>query len=264
MLSELFLGLVAAKVALASPVIKPVVDFTPDTLAEAQELAKFLQDIQSQKVFLNQTEWEDLLTQNGILLEPPPIDYDFLNFTADIDVNVDVDVNVDINKRQTCKNTQARRVTKTETFVDWDIQMSNVACARQSAIDIFVQSGKSVTNTIAVSGSVAPASIVGYLALTFGVDYSRAWTSTSSNQNKATIQIGNCGAMVLNPTTTRRYGTVSEGCIGAEKQIGTFMADDRFSGSFNGVDWVAGSISDCQTKADNAPIPRCQGGGYLV
>ena len=47
MLSKLFFCLVAAKAAISSPVPEPV-DFTPDTLAEAQELAKFLQDIQSQ------------------------------------------------------------------------------------------------------------------------------------------------------------------------------------------------------------------------
>ena len=218
--------------------------------------------INSIEVSLNQTEWEDLLTQNGILLEPPPIDHDFLNFTAEVDVNVDV--NVDINKRQTCKNTNAKRVTKTETFVDWDIQMSNVACARQSTIDIFVANGKSVTNTLTVSGGVDPTAIKDWLKFGFGVDYSWSWTSSAQNQNKATVQIGNCGAMVLNPTTTRRYGTISEGCIGAEKQIGTFMADDRFSGSFNGVEWTSGSISDCQKKASNAPIPRCQGGGNLT
>ncbi|KAI5359320.1 hypothetical protein Slin14017_G102220 [Septoria linicola] len=264
MLSKILFGLIAAKAAIASPILEPVVDFTPDTLAEAQELAKFLQDIQNQKIYLNQTEWEDLLTANGILLEPPPIDYDFLNFTAEVDVNVDVDVSVDINKRQTCGNTQAKRVTKTETFVDWDIQMSNVACARQSAIDIFVMSGISVTNTVSVSAGINPTTIKTWLFTSFGVSYSRAWQSNASNQNKATVQIGNCGAMVLNPTTTRRYGTISQGCIGHEKQIGTFMADDRFSASFNGVDWTGGSISDCQRQANNAPIARCQGSGNLV
>lgn len=56
MLSKILFGLIAAKAAIASPIVEPVVDFTPDTLAEAQELAKFLQDIQDQSECLQQPD----------------------------------------------------------------------------------------------------------------------------------------------------------------------------------------------------------------
>lgn len=48
MLSKVLFGLIAAKAVMCSPIADPVVpdiDFTPDTLAEAQALTKFLQDL---------------------------------------------------------------------------------------------------------------------------------------------------------------------------------------------------------------------------
>lgn len=213
---------------------------------------------------LNQTEWENLFTANGIHLTAPPVDHDFLNFTTSLDV--DMDVSADMRERRdiACKDTTARRVTKTETFLDWDIQMSNVACAHGSSFTLDVGLGRSITNTISVSGGVDPTVIKDWLKIGFNVDYSRSWTYSASNLNRATILAGNCGAMVLNPLTTRRYGTVSEGCIGSSRVIGTFMADDRLSANFNGVSWTGGAVSDCQRPAKNPPIHRCIGDGNLI
>lgn len=142
--------------------------------------------------------------------------------------------------------------------------MSNVACAKQSDIVIDVSSGKSVTNTITVSVGLDPTVIKDWLKAGVGVDFSRSWTSSASNLNRATVLVGNCGAMVLNPLTTRRYGTVSQGCVGSSKQTGTFMADDRLSANFNGVSWTGGAVSDCQRKQSAPPMRRCNGSGNLV
>lgn len=209
---------------------------------------------------LNQTEWEELLTSNGIQLSAPSIDHDFLNFTADVDVKVDVNV----NKRQSCKNTQSTKITKVETFVDWDIQMSNVVCARASDFVMDVSAGWNVENSITVSLGLNAHDIASSLFGTFGIDFGKSWTSTASNLNRATIVAGNCGAMVLRPLTTRRYGELRSGCIGSTKVIGTFMADDRLSAQFNGVAWTGGAVSDCQKKQDGPPLSRCNGGGNFV
>lgn len=259
MLSKIFFGLAAASVVMASPIV-PDIDFTPDTLQEAQDLIKFLQDVDGQRTSLNQTEWEELLTANGILLSPPPIDHDFLNVTADVDV--DLDVNVD--KRQNCHETQSTKITKTETFLDWDIQMSNVVCARSTDFVIDVSAGWSVANSITVSGSLTPYFASSFLYGAVGVDFGRTWTSSATNLNRATILAGNCGVMILRATTTRRYGEQRQGCIGSTKVIGTFMADDRLSAQFNGVKWTGGAVSDCQKKQGSPPLSRCNGGGSFI
>lgn len=47
MLSKIFFGLAAVSAVMASPIV-PDIDFTPDTLQEAQDLLKFLQDVDGQ------------------------------------------------------------------------------------------------------------------------------------------------------------------------------------------------------------------------
>lgn len=47
MLSKIFFGLAAVSAVMASPIV-PDIDFTPDTLQEAQDLLKFLQDVDAQ------------------------------------------------------------------------------------------------------------------------------------------------------------------------------------------------------------------------
>lgn len=99
------------------------------------------------------------------------------------------------------------------------------------------------------------------LSSSFGVDFSRSWTTSTLITNKGTVSPWNCGAMITKPLTTRRYGKIWKGCIGSLRQIGTFMADDRGTGSYNGVQWISGAVGWCEKRQNNPPLSRCSGSG---
>ena len=94
---------------------------------------------------INYTTWVETLTYEGFSLEPPKLDAGFVELDAEM-LNLDVSDVLDISgmccacdwgtssdkhtgdkdKRAECGDTRRLTVDKTERFVDWDIQMSNV------------------------------------------------------------------------------------------------------------------------------------------
>jgi hypothetical protein len=94
--------------------------------------------------------WAEHLLANGVALKAPEIDYAYLNFTPAVKER-------DLEERQsTCAQTTAIKIDITQQFVDWDVQMSNVACASESIMDIYVANGWQVANSVGVSGTVNP------------------------------------------------------------------------------------------------------------
>lgn len=207
---------------------------------------------------LNASVWESQLVEAGYLLEPPALDYEWLSFKPQENLTE----HVALAKRQNCYN-RALVTDTTQHFVDWDVQMSPVVCA-VGPMTISVTEGYSVANSVSVSAGMDYTWIADKLKSTFGVNFQRTWTTTTSVAVGGTVPNGNCGCMIWKPLTTRRYGSVYEGCIGALKKTGTFMADDRGTGSYNGVQWISGARSLCYKKGKNPPLSRCQGGGYFV
>ncbi|KAL6706294.1 hypothetical protein ACN47E_005584 [Coniothyrium glycines] len=207
---------------------------------------------------LNISAWESQLKAAGFLLEPPEIDVEFLNYT----ISAEDAEHLALAKRQSC-NSRALVTEKTQSFVDWDVQMSPVVCA-VGPMTISVTDGYSVANSISVSADLDFTWIADKLKTTFGVNFQRTWTTSASILVGGTVPDGNCGCMIWKPLTTRRYGSVYQGCVGALKKTGTFMADDRGTGSYNGVQWIAGARSLCYKKGSNPPLSRCQGSGSFV
>ncbi|PPJ60799.1 hypothetical protein CBER1_02301 [Cercospora berteroae] len=253
MLSHVLVSLLLAVAAAAAPAqIDPAVieGLTPgDLLLTEGELAGQI---------LNATAWKDLLAAEGILLETPEVDHDYLNFTTPEAVEASAEPSLE--KRQ-CSKTTSIITDKTERFVDWDVQMSPIVCGSGGPMDVTVTSGFSVANAVAVQGSGSPTFIAGRLSATFGVSFTRTWTTQYSVATKVTINDGECGVIVTNPLTTRRYGRTMEGCPGSFRQIGTWMADDHGTGSYAGVDWISGAITTCRKKQRWAPMTRCHGEG---
>lgn len=207
---------------------------------------------------LNASAWEAQLVDAGFLLEPPEIDYDWLNFTP----SADVLEHLALAKRQNCYN-RALVTDTTQNFVDWDVQMSPVVCA-VGPMSISVADGYTASNSLSVSAGLDFTWIKDSLKSTFGVNFQRTWTTSATITVGGTVPDGNCGVMIWKPLTTRRYGSVYQGCIGALKKTGTFMADDRGTGSYNGVQWISGARSLCYKRGSNPPLSRCQGGGNFV
>ncbi|PSN69495.1 hypothetical protein BS50DRAFT_522086 [Corynespora cassiicola Philippines] len=206
----------------------------------------------------NVTDWEEQVVAMGYSLEPPEIDHEFLNFT----LSKEDEEHVALAKRQNCYN-RAVVTETTQNFVDWDVQMSPVVCA-VGAMTINVLEGYSVSNGVSVSAGMDYTWIADKLKSSFGVDFTRTWTTTTSITTTGTVPDGNCGCMIWKPLTTRRYGSVMEGCIGNLKKTGTFMADDRGNGQYNGVKWIAGARSMCYKRGTNPPVSRCQGSGNFI
>lgn len=184
---------------------------------------------------------------------------EWLNFTR----TPDILEHMALAKRQSDCWNQASVVEKTETFTDWDVQMSPVVCAVGPAT-ITITDGYSVSNSVSVSAGLDLKIIKEKLSSTLGIDFSKTWTSTAAIAVAMTVPDAHCGVMIWKPTTTRRYGSVMEGCVGALKKTGTFVADDRGTGSYNGIDWIAGARSLCAKPGNNPPLSRCQGSGNFV
>lgn len=203
----------------------------------------------------NTSDWESHIKAQGWLLEPPEIDYEFLNFTPSAE-------DLALVKRGDCDNT-VLITQRTETFVDWDVQMSPVICANGD-MTVAITEGYSVSNSVSVSAGLDVTFIAEQLRGSLGIDYTRTWTTSALTAVTGTVKDKECGCMIWKPMTSRRYGNVMKGCIGALRKVGTFQADNRGEASYNGMRWVAGARSMCRKPGNNPPLSRCQGGGNFI
>ncbi|KAJ5175151.1 uncharacterized protein N7482_001028 [Penicillium canariense] len=167
----------------------------------------------------------------------------------------------DLSARANC-HTTAVVTDRSETFIDWDVQMSPVVIGAGTGIDVYVSSGYSVSNTLEVTAGLDVTAIKDKLGASLGIDYWRTWSTQTVVNIKGTVANGYSGVMITKPTTTRRYGRILTGCLGSQKQTGTFVADNHVDGSYAGVKWVQGAITMCMKK--EYPLSRCEGGGYFV
>ncbi|CZR69009.1 uncharacterized protein PAC_18910 [Phialocephala subalpina] len=147
----------------------------------------------------------------------------------------------------------------TQHFQGWDVQMSPVTYAGGPKTTITVTYGYSLTNSITVGVSGDRSFVASALKAAFKVDYSRSWTTSYSAALAQEVTPGYYGTMVSKPTTTRRYGRVLKGCVGAQKVSSNFMADSFETGQQGGISWVAGLITICEKK--QFPLTRCNGAG---
>ncbi|KAJ3541479.1 hypothetical protein NM208_g4590 [Fusarium decemcellulare] len=205
-------------------------------------------------------EYLALLKEAGVTIGPPKLDPSWGS------VNTSKLAEVDKTKRglsKRCDDDEYIITDKTETFIDWDVQMSPVLCA-VGDMDITVTDGYSVSNAVTVSAGINAEKFWKVLTATFRIDYTKTWTTTASTLTKGSVKDGNCGVMITKPTTTRRSGRVFRGCIGSATEIGTWYADSHEDGSYNGIDWVQGAISMCIREQDNPPLARCNGQGNFA
>lgn len=187
--------------------------------------------------------YHDLIESQGYSFDVPGVDEDFLGRTPPPS-------NATTDKREECGYTNAVVADSTSTFVDWDLQMSPVVIGTgTNGIDVYVSSGYSVSNAITVSGSADWTVIKDKLGLSLGIDYTRTWTTQTVINIKGTVPNGASGVMITKPIKTRRYGRALRGCLGAQTETGTWMADSYNEGSYSGVKWVSGAISKFNSKS---------------
>lgn len=206
------------------------------------------------------------LESQGVLLEAPALDPTWISHNASEIPDAEIaDVNQrDLESRASCSNTFSIVTDKTQTFVDWDLQMSSVACAHFGDLTVTVSSGHSVSNTVGGSAGIDLSFIKSRLSSEFSINYSRTWTTTQTTTDSHVVHDGFCGVMIYKPIVTRRSGRQFRGCVGNIQQVGTWYADSHRSASYNGLSWVEGAVSYCEKRQENPPLSRCEGGGNFI
>ena len=164
--------------------------------------------------------------------------------------------------RDDCDLTTAVITDKTQTFVDWDVQMSPVVIGTGAGMDVSVMSGYTVSNAVSASAGLDISIIKDKLGGSLGIDYTRTWTTQTAVTVKGTVADGYSGVMITKPIKTRKSGRVLKGCLGSQTEAGTFSADSFEDGSYAGVKWVSGAITMCSKK--EFPLSRCSGSGNFV
>lgn len=205
---------------------------------------------------VHESVYHDILSSQGLSDSAPEV-VDSLADGQTIPRNTS-----DIQQRDSCDLTTAVIVDKTQTFVDWDVQMSPVVIGTGSGIDVSVMSGYTVSNSVAVSAGADLTLIKDKLGASTGITYTRTWTTQTAVTVKATVPNGYSGVMITKPIKTRKSGRVMKGCLGSQTQTGTFSADSFEDGSYAGVKWVSGAITMCSKK--EFPLSRCSGSGNFI
>lgn len=196
--------------------------------------------------------YKQILKSENLSLERP---------ADDENLSVEARDETGLHARQ-CEYQTAVITDRTQTFVDWDVQMSPVVIGTGSGIDVYVSQGYSVSNSVSVSAGLDLKFIKDKLGGSLGIDYSRTWSTQTAINIKGTVPNGYSGVMITKPIKTRKYGRALKGCLGSQTQTGTFMADSFQEGSYGGVKWVSGAITMCTKK--QFPLSRCNGQGNFI
>ncbi|KAH6988917.1 hypothetical protein BKA56DRAFT_542181 [Ilyonectria sp. MPI-CAGE-AT-0026] len=215
---------------------------------------------------VKESDYLNWLKSQGVLLKAPELDPSWVTYNASDIPAIETRelAERDIEARAPCSQTFSITTDNTITFVDWDLQMSTVACAHFGDLTVTVTSGHSIANTIGGSAGVDLGFVKDRLTGSLGINYSRTWTTTQTTADSHVVHDGFCGVMIYKPITTRRYGRQFVGCVGNIKQVGTWYADSHKSQSYNGLSWVEGAVSYCEKRQGNPPLSRCQGGGNFI
>ncbi|KAJ5332288.1 hypothetical protein MYU51_007337 [Penicillium brevicompactum] len=243
-----------ATVARTAPVVEQGLNsirWTPEHILQPDEVILFGE---GRMEIVSQSVYNDMVAAEGYPLTAPEIEEASLS-SAD-------NSSSEIAARASCDMTIATVIDKTETFIDWDVQMSPVVAGAGSGLEVSVDMGYSVSNSVSVSAGLDSTLISNGLSASTGVSYTREWTTDTAISIKGTVPDGYHGAMITKPYKTRRSGRVLKGCIGSQTQTGTFSADSYQEESHNGVEWVSGSITLCMKK--EFPLTRCTGGGTFI
>lgn len=271
MLLNAIVGLALATGAIAAPLVESGLNssaWTPDHILQPDEVilygegrSEYLSRCQLNSDFSNvsfftvevvhESIYHALMASQGVSLDAPELE----------DLNASLANRTRLNARDDC-HTTAVVTDRTQTFIDWDVQMSPVVIGTGSGIDVYVSSGYSVSNSVSVSAGLDWTLIKDKIGISAGIDYTRTWTTQTVINIKGTVPNGYSGVMITKPIKTRKYGRALTGCLGSQTQTGTFMADSYQEGSYAGVKWVSGAITMCMKK--EFPLSRCTGGGNFI
>ncbi|KLU85828.1 hypothetical protein MAPG_04848 [Magnaporthiopsis poae ATCC 64411] len=257
------IGILACALA-ATAVAAPTSENPASDVAAKLQPGEYMLIKGDQQEVANETTLHEYLKAQGIALERPEVDQEWLNFKPDPEAMANLSAPALTPRQSSCRTTTSIVVDKTERFQDWDVQMSPVVLgAGKEGIRCSIESGWTTTNSVQVSAGLDWTFIKDKLGSSFGINYSRSWSSSGSTSYSTVIHRGEAGTWTITPWTNRRYGRTFRGCPGSLVQTGTFMADSHEDGSYEGHKWVSGYISACIKKAPGRgqALTRCHGRG---
>ncbi|KAF9767902.1 hypothetical protein IL306_014871, partial [Fusarium sp. DS 682] len=138
--------------------------------------------------------WEKLLKSKGINPITPEIDYDWLKAPAKAVSPCNLE------ERASCDATTSYVTDTCQRFVDWDVQMSPVVIgAGRNGIDVSVASDFSVSNSVSISAGLNWKAVKDRLGASFGIDYSRTWTTRATITVCSTVFPSEVSVVVTKP-----------------------------------------------------------------
>ncbi|KAJ5107113.1 hypothetical protein N7456_003788 [Penicillium angulare] len=252
----LMASLLLAAVARAAPLTDLALNSTKWTTDHVLQHDEVILYGEGRMEVVHESIYHALISEQG-LSRIPPEEEPALSGLSSIGKN-----HTNLHARDECGLTTAVVTDKSQTFIDWDVQMSPVVIGTGTGIDVYVSSGYSVSNSVSVSAGLDIKDITEKLGASLGIDYTKTWTTQTVINIKGNVQDGYSGVMITKPVKTRKTGRTLQGCLGAQKQTGTFSADSFDKGSYGGVEWVSGAITMCTKK--EFPLSRCSGSGNFV
>ncbi|KAH8661040.1 hypothetical protein BGZ61DRAFT_369829 [Ilyonectria robusta] len=177
-----FVGLLLTTVVSAVPLVtEPNLNASKWTAGYGLQPDDVILPIEGITYVIKESHYFALLKSQGISVGAPELDPSWVSYNAsDIPDLEEIDVGErGLEPRQaSCDSTFSLVTDKTETFVDWDVQMSPVVCA-VGDMDISVSSGYSVSNTVGGSAGVDLTFVKDRLGSSLEINYSRTWTTQS-------------------------------------------------------------------------------------
>ncbi|KAL0933446.1 uncharacterized protein CTRU02_212409 [Colletotrichum truncatum] len=256
---RLFALLSAISAVIAAPIIESEAAVNVTEIDRTLRNGEVLVVGDNRAQIVTEEAWKLFVESSGASFGAPEVDYDFLKSGDAFAENIVNDTSLD---KRDCNSNFQFVVDRTQRFVDWDVQMSPVIIgAGRNGIDIRISKSFSIENKVQVSAGIDLGLIKKVLGLKLGINYSRSWKTEVGTLIRGTIDDGYTGTVITMPWTNRRYGRTFQGCVGSLKQTGTFMADSREEGSYEGVSWVGGAITACIKKQRGIPLSRCHGSG---
>ncbi|KAH8898379.1 hypothetical protein GQ53DRAFT_742448 [Thozetella sp. PMI_491] len=157
-----------------------------------------------------------------------------------------------------CEESSEVQVLTDEKFLNWDVPLSSVVGAQGGASQVSITEGHSISNSLSVGASVTGSFLEQILSISYSIDYSETWESSSSLAYTFTVPDGQYGVIVSEPMVHRLTGNYLSGCTDSPT-VEAFTSDSYGSQSYGELSWVSGVIRLCNST--QYPVPFCVGDG---
>ncbi|KAI9641872.1 hypothetical protein NHQ30_009739 [Ciborinia camelliae] len=182
-------------------------------------------------------------------------------YNETLDQELTASINATLSKRGQCHYSVVLTAYPDNRFLGWDVPMSKVVVTKEAQALIAATSGKTIANALGVDAGTSFTLIANWLTASFGINYTKTWTSAYQVGYTFTLLAHSVGAVVSNPWTLRKSGHVDYGCVGHWGTRVHYSGDSFTDNKYDDLNWVSGTVSLCSSS--QYPLKRCLGAGYM-